>query len=419
MRTARKITEADTNKVRTFVLFALVALLLVGGTAAYLRGTTPTSSSGVAFPLDPAQRELLAAVPADAESFAFLPSAAALYTELRTNPLTREPLQKWAERQQLPQPWIVGAADLVIWSQGGRTGYAMRLDRFRALLFRMYLGFTAGTAPRRRGNTFIVDTSAVQPAEPEALAKLLDLTSGLPPADALVVQRNSARTTYPPIARPAVTSVQVTDREIVLVSRAPSAIVDSGLARQPMFPEGALMTASFVRTPRLIGDLDRLFGAQISPLLDNGGAIVLYDVDAGRLLPRPKGLLVVPSDPEKRRTAERVGSVAEIFGEVRDTGQEMLIAFDRSSIGAYTADRRHAASWPATSWSLRFDAQQAAPVIEALGDNTGLRLAAPRLYRSIRDARRWLGPLASADTVEAGHSEGKGIEELRVRIRAK
>lgn len=393
-------------------------LLLAGAAAVYLKGTTPTSSSGVAFPLDISQRELLAVVPPDAESFAFVPRAAALYTELLGNPITREPLEHWTREQQLPQPWLVGAADLVIWSEAGRTGYAMRLDRFRALLFRFYLMITSERAPQVRGNTFIVNTSGRQAAS-EALAPLLDLTSGLPPADALVVQRNASTTGYPPIGRPAVTSVQVASGEVVLVSRAQSDVVDSGTARLAVFPAGALMAATFVRTPRLIGDLNRLFGADISSLLDNGGSIVIYDVETRRLLPRPKGLLVVAADPEKRRTAERIATVAELVGEVRDTGGEMLIAFDRSSIGSYTTERFDAASWPATGWAIRLDAENAVPIIEELGNNAGLRLAAPRLYRSIRDARRWLGPLSNADTIEAAHSEGRGIEELRVRIRAK
>ena len=59
------------------------------------------------------------------------------------------------------------------------------------------------------------------------------------------------------------------------------------------------------------------------------------------------------------------------------------------------------------------------PLLEKLGDNTGLRLAAPRIYRSARDLKRWIGALANADSIEASQSTTATTEELRVRIASK
>src|SRR5688572_31871090 len=51
------------------------------------------------------------------------------------------------------------------------------------------------------------------------------------------------------------------------------------------------------------------------------------------------------------------------------------------SLGLYTKDAFVPATWPANQWSLRIDAARIVPVLERLGDNRGLRIAAGRLHR--------------------------------------
>jgi hypothetical protein len=65
------------------------------------------------------------------------------------------------------------------------------------------------------------------------------------------------------------------------------------------------------------------------------------------------------------------------------------------------------------------DPKRAVPLLQRLGDNTGLRLAAPRIYRAARDLRRWIEYLSAADSIEAAHSYTASAEELRVRIASK
>src|SRR5688572_33214180 len=89
------------------------------------------------------------------------------------------------------------------------------------------------------------------------------------------------------------------------------------------------------------------------------------------------------------------------------------------SLGLYTKDAFVPATWPANQWSLRIDAARIVPVLERLGDNRGLRIAAGRLHRAARDLRRWIGVLENAEAIEAADSVSGGVEELRVRIASK
>ena len=116
---------------------------------------------------------------------------------------------------------------------------------------------------------------------------------------------------------------------------------------------------------------------------------------------------------------DSVIQVANILGETRDTGSEILVSFDRQSLGLYTKDAFVPATWPANQWSLRIDAARIVPVLERLGDNAGLRIAAGRLHRAARDLRRWIGALQNAEAIEAADSVSGGVEELRVRIASK
>src|SRR5258708_30312770 len=101
---------------------------LMAGIVAYFVVTTPATSAGVHFPLSASQRAWIASVPASAESFAFVPTAAALDGKLRANPITLAPLEEWESHQTLPAPWMIGRGDLLAWREGKQTRYFVRLD---------------------------------------------------------------------------------------------------------------------------------------------------------------------------------------------------------------------------------------------------------------------------------------------------
>lgn len=404
--------------MRTFIIILLVLAVLIGGAAIYLVATTPKVATPVRFPLSAGQRSLLAHVPESAEAFALIPSAALLQEKLVANPVTRDPVVRWTEEHEVPRAWMLGGADIAAWRAEKKTSYAVRLDPFRALLVRVWLLCTSMADVRWEGATLIMNAPA-QPSTAADLDDVLRLGTGLPEGNVLVVQRKGSRGAYPPIGRPAVTSIRVTPAEIVLVSRAASDDVGEQREIRARHPRKAMLSATFASPPRILGDINRLIGARIDALVDEGGSIALYDVDTGTLLPRPKGVVSIPADEHAREQMAEIEAVAKLVGEVRDTGDRILVSFDRTSMGIYIEDAVVPASWPATRWALRFDPVRLIPVLKKVGDNSALRFATPRVHRGARDLRRWVDALEQAQSVEAADSVSGGVEELRVRVASK
>jgi hypothetical protein len=251
------------------------------------------------------------------------------------------------------------------------------------------------------------------------LEPLLRLMNGLPPGEVLAVQREGSRGAFPPIARPAVTSLKIAAKEIVLVSRAATSDLREEREIRARFPRSAMLSASFAAPPRILEDLNRLFGARIDKLAGQGGSIALYSVDSGTFIPRPRGVIAMPATPEAREQLEEARRAVELVGEMRDTGDQLLVSFDRSSMSTYIKDAFEPATWPATRWALRLDPQPLIPILRKTGDSRGLSIVAPHIHRAARDLRRWIDALGNAEMVEAADSVAGGVEELRVRVASK
>src|SRR5436190_9569850 len=397
--------------MRKLFIAILAFVAVAAGIATYFVATTPKSSAGVRFPLTGAQRALVAQVPQSAQSFALIPTAAAFEAKLRANPITRDAVESWEEKHSMPARGMPGGADLLLWRDAdGGTHYLVHADPLRSL--------------------FVRNQELGPPLDAAEHDAILALAAPLPPGDAFVVQRSQSRGAFPPIARPSVSSVAVTNDAIELTSvgRASARPEDEGRAEaRPtlvQFPRNALLAATFAEAPKVVDDLNRLFGTKVSPLLANGGSITIYDVDARKLLPRPLGVIAVPADDARRAAfqeiVDRVG-VAEAVGVRARTGEkdgQLLLSFD-DSIDTYLKDALEPGRWPAGRWAVRMDAQRMAPLVRQLGDSIGLRVAAPRLFRSARDLNRWIGGLERAATIEAADSDEGASEVLRVRITAK
>jgi hypothetical protein len=402
--------------VRKVLIVVVILVLAVGAVALFLAATTPRGSAGVRFPLTARQRELLATVPANASAFALIPAAAAFHSRVYSNPVTHAAVADWSSTHQLPRPWMLGGADLVVWHVGDRTSYAVHLDVIRAVFVRLWLFFGPSVEAESRGGTFVVNPSNAEPMGVQRLDQLLAVANGMPGGDALFVQQDQSRGAFPPIGRPSITAIKVNAEDIVLVSRSLSTEAAGHPPFRPRFAEGALLGVHLSRAPRLAGDLDRLFGARFSRLLDQGGALILYDVDTRRLLPRPDGLFVVAATPETRQAAQEIAPMVNQFGQLSEVNGMLLVGLDKESLPAWNRDTFVNASHTATDWALRADPKRLVPVLEELGDSTALRLATPRLYRSIRDLRGWIRYLSAARALEAEHSVGGGVEELRVVV---
>ncbi|HEY0158295.1 MAG TPA: hypothetical protein VGF28_13520 [Thermoanaerobaculia bacterium] len=404
--------------MRTLVIILIVVAVLVGGAAFYLVSTTPHTAEQVRLPLSPSHRALLGHVPADAEAFALIPSAALLRETLLANPVTMEPVLKWSHENELPRPWMLGGADIAAWKVGKTTSYAVRLDGFRALLIRVWLLVTSTADARWEGATLIMHEPVAPPRKLD-LEPILRLANGLPEGDVLVAQLETARGAFPPIGRPAVGSVRVTPAEITFVSHAATNDVNEQREIRAQFPRSAILSAAFASPPRILLDLNRLVGTRVDALVDDGGSIALYGVDTGGLLPRPRGVIVIPADEEGRKQLEGIRHYAELVGETRDAGDRLLVSFDRTSMSLYIEDATVPAAWPATRWAMRIDPPRLLPILRKVGDSTGLRFASPRILRAAQDLRRWIDALEHVSVIEAAASVSGGVEELRVRVASK
>jgi hypothetical protein len=401
--------------MRTFIIILCILAVVVLGVAVFLVVTTPKEAPPLRFPLTRAQQELLGHVPPDAEAYALVPAPVVLMEKFEANPITREPVTRWTNEHPLPPAAMLGRADAVAWRIDKTTAYAVRFDPVRALFARAWTMFSMAQTSWH-GRTLVIGAEggaagSSPPAE-------LQLANGLPDGDVFVVQRKESRGAFPPIGRPAVTSVKVTAEHIELASRA--AAKDDGGGLQPTLrsdlPRAAMLSVSFTEAPRLLGDLERLIASDVDALVGNGGSIALYGVDTGTLLPRPFGAIIVPANEASRAAAAKYGNV---FGEVRESGGQLVIAFDRNSAAQYLKDARAPLPWPANRWALRMDPVRLIPVLRKAGDNPALRFATPRIHRAARDLRRWMGTLEQARSVEAAASVTGGVEELRVRVASK
>jgi len=176
--------------------------------------------------------------------------------------------------------------------------------------------------------------------------------------------------------------------------------------------------------PRLVEDMNRGFGTRVSSLLENGGTVAIYDIDTHKFLPRPKGVISIVDDPTRRAAFEEFvnrvlqGESLGIHIQTAEHGGALLLSFD-DSINTYINDAIAPGRWPAGKWAVRADPKRLVPILSRLGDSIGLRIAAPRFYRSARDLGHWIEPLQGATVIEAAASDDASAEELKVRIGAK
>ena len=174
------------------------------------------------------------------------------------------------------------------------------------------------------------------------------------------------------------------------------------------------MSAAFTSPPRLLRDLDRLFGAKVSDLFNDGAMVCVYDVDLRKLLPRPLGVIVVREDPLRRATVDSLRDLAR----TGEKGGMLLLSFDHS-IEQYQKDTFVEPPEVGNQWTLRIDPPRLVPILNDLGQNLGLRIAAPRLFRSARDLDKWISGLEQAKVIDASDSVDSGGETLQVWIAAK
>ncbi len=434
--------------MRRLLVLILIAVLIIGAAVTVFLVVTGSPGRGVASAvagLD--SHPLLAMVPADATDFAFVPAAAAVWRDAQRNPVAGPLVTSWSTRPELRHPGLAfGRADVVIWRAGDHVGFAGRVDPLRAALLRIWIAIAGRDDLRVEGQT-VAQNLSEQTIDRGQLERLTALASSLPPADALIWQTERARGSFPPIGRPSVTAVRLTSDGVLIDSTSMQRTDDASAQRalSLRYPEEAVATIAFAASPSFAGELDRLVGARVRPLLERGGTLVIYDVDSRKLIARPLGLLVLAADDAHRaavtnlmgslagmgrdvvaQSTRRVGSTEitrrEILGatvETAEAGGEILISFDRSSMDRYLSGPAETVPAQLAIWVLRGDGSRLAPLLEAASGNPALRFLTPKIFRSTRDANRSIRYLSGARRLVAHKVEGKDGEELHVVLSAK
>jgi hypothetical protein len=435
---------------RTLVVIGIV-IAAIAAIIIYLYATVPKVVAPVAAPFGNAASALLSHVPAGATDIAYVRRAAAVYGKALGDPIAGPPLRDWSDRAGLTHlPMLLGSADAVAWrTDNGGFGFAARPDLMRRALTRLYLAVSGRDDLSLDGGALLMNAGEAGASPAEAASELESLAAGLPPADLVVLQREGSRGAFPPIGRPAVTAIRLTGRTILLDSQArPESGVDESVAALPFAaPAGAMLSFAMARPPRLAGELNRLFATKVTPLLDHGGMLVVYDVDARSLLPRPTGVVVLEADDAHREAlaafvqslTTMVGSAASVakrqigavevetrdaYGMRIETAEtpagELLLSFDRSSIERYlAAPGRGVVDRAPATWTAVVNPSVAAPVIGRLARSPGFRILSPKLYRAAANLETWMTALESASTVEVRKDRAGDQERIRVLIRAK
>lgn len=408
-RTTDKGQRTTDNRQPTTILqmrkLLLLAIILLIALAAYLfipplRDPQPGS-------LTQTQRALLERVPADADVVAIVPSVAATYYKARTHKLTRSAMHDLREKNDPGLlPFILGNCDLVIWRKESETSYIANPDWLRRLLIRAIdrrVVDDDGILLLGRSDTPSASVSA-------AFAQLHRGAAG----HVFVWQREGGRS-FPPIGRPAVSTMRLEENALRVESLAPENRPLRSVSSMPL-PKNAMLAAVVSEPPEWIDDLERALPIHISPLLDRGALFALYRIEDRPLFPRPFGVLALPAGAARAAELERqldslipLGGLAEVttrtvngmtvrkrsgLGFVIESAQvhdRFVISFDKTSVEQFIHGEFQNSAGTAFLWSIRLVPRDVVPALNDVRENRGLRLVArdlsrgaDRIYRSAR-----------------------------------
>jgi hypothetical protein len=431
---------------RTLIGIAVLVGALAVAVTIWLFATASGAGWTVALPLPAADRELMAQVPADASEFALIAAAGPTHRQLERNPVTADLIHAWAEGAGARFPLLLGRADVVAWRANGRVGMAASVDAVRAVLLRAWILVSGSEEVSIERRTLFRNRSD-HPMAAGDLEPLIELAAGLPRASALVWQTSESRGAFPPVGRPSASAVSLTG-EGVRIQCASAERTGDAAAQRPLgrrFPTNAAASIEFAASPPFAGEIERLVGVRVRPLLEDGGMLVIYDVDSRTLVPRPIGLLVLPGDSGHRAAlASLLGSIESIgkdlvaetrrqvgptqvvrrraFGGTMETAEsagELLISFDGASLERYLGGGFEPVEPKPAVWIARIDPSRLAPLVAAGEKNRALRLLTPKIARSARDVNRWIGYLSGVHLATARKMAGSRGDELQVVVTTK
>lgn len=380
------------SRRRAVLAIAGLVMILAMTLALLLPRYTGGGPTGASTAFGPA---MLSRVPPDAHDVVLIPDFDATVHRLKHHPLGRIFLQAAAPGQSLGLiATAVGNAAVISYQEDHGSGFILKMGFVRCALLRMF-GFLL---PRPWDGFFVEDgfvivgRQATARSNPPALVSFgSDLRGEL-----FLYQPRGARSSFPPLATPSLSAVSLMPRALAIESRSPDeapsteSIPAGGLLRDAMC--SALISSS----PEAMKNLDRLLPVPIAPLLNHGGLVALYKVDAKKFVPRPEGVIAIPLAGGRQKEIEQL--ISSTFGDfhfgdvslsrqsVREhngvsvrrsqtigmtieyatTAGLAVLSFDRNSMDRFLDDRQETPASPGAIWSVRVDPARAAEAIESL-----------------------------------------------------
>jgi hypothetical protein len=414
-------------------IIAVVLFLTVIGLAAFVALPTLSPPSRVNYAaLITKHSAMIRLVPSDAEDVILVPSAGSTLRLLRSNSVARDAL-----RQLLPAaesaalPWALGGGDLVAWRTDHDSGFIVRTDAMRRILLPLFSNRIS------RSGEYLVSGRSSGGFELPDLENLLGH---------VFIIRARGDDGFPPLPAPVITGVEMnTAIHVRAVSARTDADRSALLSDAVRLPQSAILTAAFASVPELIRRMEQTLPVEVSPLMERGGMIAIYQLHDDRLLPRPRGVIVVPvtdatfpryrrqleslspelpfnlSEQEQRevmgRTVVRRASIGFTLEYTRRDG-ELIIAFDKSSIEKFLTDtvRLVEVGPGGAEWLLLLDPQRLFPALEDMRQHAGLRVLLPDLARALDQFSESVEFVRTATEVVAVKRSSNPGEELEITI---
>ena len=232
-----------------------------------------------------------------------IPTAAALDAKLRANPVTARSGRELGDDRTRCRRRGWSAAPTSWPGASTTTRYLIRLDPIRAFVVRTYMMLGGDI-----GDTLLINAPPAQPINAAELAQILASPKNCRPATRSSSSARGSRGAFPPIARPAVTSLsRHAGRHPLHLARA-RAMRRNRSRRSRRSPRNSRTArCSPPRSPRCRASSRTSIASSarsVSSLLENGGTIAVYDIDTHKFLPRPMGVIAVPDDPPRRAAFE-------------------------------------------------------------------------------------------------------------------
>ncbi|HVT03297.1 MAG TPA: hypothetical protein VHL58_07955 [Thermoanaerobaculia bacterium] len=410
------------NKRAIILTGGLLAILAIAAALLLPRFTGGESvSAGVVF-----SPSMLARVPLEAHDVILIPHFDATVYRLKRHPLGRDFLRAAAPGQPLGLiATAVGNGAVISYRSEAGSGFILKMSAVRSSFLRMF-GFLL---PKPWDEFYVEDGLVIvgRPGQIRSSAPALATFGTDLKGELFLYQPPGAHASFPPLATPNLSAVSLRPGAITMESRSPSeppspaSVPRLGLLRDAMF--SALVSS----TPEAMKNLDRVLPVNIGPLLEHGGLMALYKVDAKKFVPKPEGIIAIPLGGGRQQEIEQLISetVGNFhFGDVSLNRQSVrehggitvkrsqtigmtieyatvaglaVLSFDKSSMDRFLDDRQETAASPDAIWSVRVDPSKAVDAIETLrgqqlsfllGGDTGRKLErAERALRLVREAR--------------------------------